>query len=82
MNLGVTELLIILGIVLLVFGSTRLPKLARSLGEASKEFKAGTEEPQKTQATAKPRPPNSPVAPGRPRSREPHRPVRVVLVDG
>jgi sec-independent protein translocase protein TatA len=49
MNLGVTELLIILGIVLLVFGSTRLPKLARSLGEASKEFKAGTEEPQKTE---------------------------------
>jgi sec-independent protein translocase protein TatA len=46
MNLGVTELLIILGIVLLVFGSTRLPKLARSLGEASKEFKKGTEEPQ------------------------------------
>jgi len=53
MNLGVTELLIILGIVLLVFGSTRLPKLARSLGEASKEFKAGTEEPQKTDGEAK-----------------------------
>ena len=53
MNLGVTELLIILGIVLLVFGSTRLPKLARSLGEASKEFKAGTEDPQRTDGEAK-----------------------------
>lgn len=54
MNLGVTELLIILGIVLLVFGSTRLPKLARSLGEASKEFKKGSdEEPQKTDGEAK-----------------------------
>jgi len=41
MNLGPTELIIILVIVLLLFGSTRLPKLARSLGEASKEFKKG-----------------------------------------
>lgn len=41
MNLGVTELLIILGVVLLLFGTTRVPKLARSLGQASKEFKRG-----------------------------------------
>jgi sec-independent protein translocase protein TatA len=44
MNLGVPELLIILAVVLLLFGSTRLPKLAKSLGQASKEFKKGTEE--------------------------------------
>ena len=44
MNLGPTELIIILVIVLLLFGSTRLPKLARSLGEASKEFKKGLAE--------------------------------------
>jgi sec-independent protein translocase protein TatA len=43
MNLGPTELLIILAIVLLIFGSTKLPKLARSLGEASKEFKHGAD---------------------------------------
>jgi sec-independent protein translocase protein TatA len=43
MNLGVTELLIILAVVLLLFGSTRLPKLAKSLGQASKEFKKGAE---------------------------------------
>jgi sec-independent protein translocase protein TatA len=43
-GLGAPELIIILVIVLLVFGSTRLPKLARSLGEASKEFKKGQEE--------------------------------------
>jgi sec-independent protein translocase protein TatA len=42
MNLGPTELLVILAIVLLVFGSTRLPKLARSVGQAQREFKAGT----------------------------------------
>jgi sec-independent protein translocase protein TatA len=44
MNFGVPELLIVLAVVLLLFGSTRLPKLARSLGQASKEFKAGVEE--------------------------------------
>jgi sec-independent protein translocase protein TatA len=43
MNLGATELLIILAVVLLLFGSTRLPKLAKSLGQASKEFKKGVE---------------------------------------
>lgn len=41
MNLGPTELIIILVIVLVLFGSTRLPKLARSMGQASKEFKKG-----------------------------------------
>jgi sec-independent protein translocase protein TatA len=44
MNLGPTELIIILVIVLLLFGGAKLPKLARSLGEAQKEFKKGTDE--------------------------------------
>lgn len=44
MNLGPTELIIILVIVMLLFGATRLPKLARSLGQASKEFKEGIRE--------------------------------------
>jgi len=44
MNLGAPELLIILLVVLLLFGASRLPKLARSLGQASKEFKAGISE--------------------------------------
>ncbi|HUR49690.1 MAG TPA: twin-arginine translocase TatA/TatE family subunit [Acidimicrobiales bacterium] len=44
MNIGPPEMLIVLVIVLLLFGSTRLPKLARSLGQASKEFKAGVKE--------------------------------------
>lgn len=39
MDVGAPELLIILFVVLLVFGSTRVPKLARSLGEAVREFR-------------------------------------------
>jgi len=41
--MGAPELLIVLAVVLLLFGSTQLPKLARSLGQASKEFKKGVE---------------------------------------
>lgn len=44
MNLGPTELIIILLIALLLFGGAKLPKLARSLGEAQKEFKSATDE--------------------------------------
>jgi len=43
-NLGVPELLIILAVVVLLFGATRLPKLARSVGQAQKEFKKGVDE--------------------------------------
>jgi sec-independent protein translocase protein TatA len=41
-DVGVPELLIILVVVLLVFGSKKVPELARSLGRATKEFKKGT----------------------------------------
>ncbi len=44
MNLGPTELIIILAIVLLLFGSRKLPDLARSLGKSSREFKKGLQE--------------------------------------
>jgi TatA/E family protein of Tat protein translocase len=40
-GLGATELLIVLVIAMLLFGSSQLPKLARSIGEASKEFRKG-----------------------------------------
>jgi sec-independent protein translocase protein TatA len=43
-NIAGPDLLIILGIVVLFFGSTQLPKLARSLGQASKEFKKGVDD--------------------------------------
>ena len=45
MNLGVTELLIILAVLLLLFGSTRLPALAKSLGQAKREFEPASTTP-------------------------------------
>jgi sec-independent protein translocase protein TatA len=51
MSLGAPELLIILLIVLLLFGGAKLPKLARSLGEASKEFKKGIDDKGKDEKT-------------------------------
>lgn len=43
-SLGTPELIVILVVVLLLFGGTQLPKLARSLGQAQKEFKEGIAE--------------------------------------
>jgi sec-independent protein translocase protein TatA len=43
-EMGPVELFLILGIVLLIFGATRLPRLARSMGKAPDEFKAGLAE--------------------------------------
>ena len=37
--IGTTELVIILVIVLVIFGGAKLPKLARSLGQAQREFR-------------------------------------------
>ncbi|MCS7207613.1 MAG: twin-arginine translocase TatA/TatE family subunit [Dehalococcoidia bacterium] len=46
-GIGLPELIIILVIVLLLFGATRLPKLAESMGRAVKAFrKAAREEEQ------------------------------------
>ena len=43
MSLGAPEILIILLIVLIIFGGSQLPKVARSMGSAHKEFKTGLE---------------------------------------
>ena len=43
-SIGAQELLIVLLVVLLVFGGTKLPKLARSMGQAQTEFKRGIKE--------------------------------------
>lgn len=41
---GVDGIIILIVVVLVLFGSTQIPKLARSLGSAQKEFKKGLDE--------------------------------------
>ena len=41
LGLGTPELVIILVILLLLFGATKLPKLARSIGESAGELRKG-----------------------------------------
>lgn len=41
-SLGPSELLIVFAIIVLLFGASRLPSLARSLGRAQREFQEGT----------------------------------------
>ncbi len=43
-SIGMQELIVIFLIVLLLFGSKRLPELARGMGKALREFKKATNE--------------------------------------
>lgn len=43
-NLGAPELLIVLLVILVLFGGAKLPKLARSMGQAQSEFKRGVKD--------------------------------------
>jgi sec-independent protein translocase protein TatA len=51
-GIGYQELLIILVIVLVLFGGSKLPELARSLGSSVKEFKKGVSETSKEDTSA------------------------------
>jgi sec-independent protein translocase protein TatA len=57
-NLGPTELIIILVIVLIIFGSSRLPGLFRALGQGVREFRDASKDstaPTDTPADEKPK---------------------------
>ena len=59
---GGPELIIILVVVLVLFGGSQLPKLAKNLGKAQKEFKEGMGEGE-AESTAQPTAPPAPPAP-------------------
>ena len=56
MNLGGPELLIVLAVILLLFGARKLPELARSMGQAKKEFAEGTREEAPAASSTTPAP--------------------------
>jgi sec-independent protein translocase protein TatA len=49
-DVGPAELIIIILIVALLFGSKKIPEIARSMGKASSEFKKGIREGQESLA--------------------------------
>lgn len=52
--LGGPELLLVLLVVLLLFGSSKLPELARSIGQAQRELRQGLQEGQAPAADRSP----------------------------
>lgn len=47
-NLGMPELVVIMVVILLLFGGTKIPQLMRGLGRGAGEFQKGLEESKKT----------------------------------
>jgi len=47
-NLGMTELLVIMVVVLLVFGAKRLPEIGSSMGKGIREFKKSIKDVQES----------------------------------
>jgi sec-independent protein translocase protein TatA len=43
-GLGTSEVVVILGVILIFFGAKRIPELARGLGKGIREFKDATKE--------------------------------------
>ena len=53
MNFGTTEILLIVAVIFLLFGATRLPQLAKSLGATRKAFKDGMREAEEEEKIEK-----------------------------
>ena len=60
------EWLIVLGVIALLFGGAKLPKLARSLGSAKGEFEKGLKDGEKASKSAEATAPVAPAAPAAP----------------
>jgi sec-independent protein translocase protein TatA len=50
-GIGIPELLIILVIVIVIFGASRLPQIGKGLGEGIKNFRAGIKSPPEIDVT-------------------------------
>lgn len=52
-GLGMQELIIVMIIVIVLFGATRLPELGKGIGQAIKNFRKGMSEPEEIDVTPK-----------------------------
>lgn len=52
-GLGLQELIVILIIVLVLFGASRLPEIGKGIGQAIRNFKKATSEPDEIDITPK-----------------------------
>ena len=52
---GISELLLIFGVVLLLFGGRKLPELGGAIGESIKNFKKGLKEGDETKSIESPK---------------------------
>jgi sec-independent protein translocase protein TatA len=52
-GLGIPELLIILVIIIVIFGASRLPQIGEGLGKGIKNFRSGMREPPEIDVTPK-----------------------------
>lgn len=52
-SLGTTEIILIVAVLFLLFGASRLPQLAKSLGQSRKAFKEGMREAEEEEPTEK-----------------------------
>lgn len=70
-GLSPMELIIIVGVIVLLFGSSKIPQLMRGVGSGINEFKKGLKEGEQAAAAdaaaaAKPAEPAKPAAPAEP----------------
>ena len=62
-GLGTTEIILIVAVLFLLFGATRLPQLAKSLGQSRKAFKEGMREAEEEEAADRTKMASAPAAP-------------------
>jgi len=75
MRLGMGEILLILAVVLLMFGPSKLPQLGEALGKGIRSFRKATSERDDEPASEQPRLAEG-VAPAAPAEQKPTTPAR------
>ena len=61
MNFGTTEIILVVAVLFLLFGASRLPQLAKSLGQSRKAFKEGMREAEEEERAERQMSSNAPA---------------------